>query len=171
MSERNQIKNISLLGKKGKARLRSTLSLGSAGGAPTDRFARREAAFALSEHTSRFRNQDIPQAGRVRAAFGKATGLDGAWQHGKPTNLVAQRQLSLEPYKSSSTPVLNISLNGRTGHGGHSWPSNLSSPKPGHTTGGSGRGARRGGGAGSGRTVRPEDKRPAYPPRHRRHVA
>ena len=28
----------------------------------------------------------------------------------------------------------------------------LSSPKPGHTTGGSGRGARRGGGAGSGRT-------------------
>ena len=29
---------------------------------------------------------------------------------------------------------------------------NLSSPKPGHTTGGSGRGARRGGGAGSGRT-------------------
>ena len=29
---------------------------------------------------------------------------------------------------------------------------NLSSPKPGHTTSGSGRGARRGGGAGSGRT-------------------
>ena len=31
-------------------------------------------------------------------------------------------------------------------------PEHLSSPKPGHTTGGSGRGARRGGGAGSGRT-------------------
>ena len=47
----------------------------------------------------------------------------------------------------------------------------LSSPKPGHTTGGSGRGARRDGGAGSGRTVRPGDKRPSYPPKHRRHVA
>ena len=48
---------------------------------------------------------------------------------------------------------------------------NLSNPKPGHTTGGSGRGARRGGGAGSVRTGRPGDKRPSYPPKHRRHVA
>ena len=52
----------------------------------------------------------------------------------------------------------------------------LSSPKPGHTTGGSGRGARRGGGVGwagrdADRTVRPGDRRPSYPPRHRRHVS
>ena len=63
----------------------------------------------------------------------------------------------------------------------------LSSSKPGHTTGVSGRSAwrggmaagRRGGGAaGRGRaqlcangTVRPGDKGPSYPPRHRRHIA
>ena len=49
---------------------------------------------------------------------------------------------------------------------------NQSSPKPGHTTGGSGRGgARQGGGAGRGRagrdadgSVRQENNRPSYPP-------
>ena len=53
--------------------------------------------------------------------------------------------------------------------------SNLSNPKPGHTTSGSGRGALRGGGGRAGldanRTVRLGDKPPSYSPKHRRHVA
>ena len=46
-----------------------------------------------------------------------------------------------QPRMKSEQNVMNCRLN-----------NNLSSPKPGHTSGGSGRGARRGGGAGSGRT-------------------
>ena len=42
----------------------------------------------------------------------------------------------------------------------HSVHVNLSNPKPGHTTGGSGRGARRGGGAGPGRTGRRQNSSP-----------
>ena len=48
----------------------------------------------------------------------------------------------------------------------------LSSSKPGHTTGESSRGARRGGGAGSGRTGRRQNsspRRPSYPPGRRIH--
>ena len=40
------------------------------------------------------------------------------------------------------------------------FPRHLSSPKPGHTTSGSGRGARRGGGAGLGRTGRRQNSTP-----------
>ena len=54
----------------------------------------------------------------------------------------------------------------------------LSNPKPGHTTGGSGRGARRGARAGPSRiecqpnrTVRPGNTSPLYSPKHRRNVA
>ena len=92
--------------------------------------------------TCRIENPDIPQAGRHGATHGRTTGPGRDGQHRTPTGRFTQENTAL-----LTLQTMEIQLSGRV-----SRRTNLSSPKPGHTTGGSGRGARRGGGAASGRT-------------------
>ena len=79
---------------------------------------------------------------------------------GHPPSGAATRLMTTKPrrptLKLSKTTVLDDSVWAQT----YCTIGNLSNPKPGHTTGGSRRGARRGGGAGSGRTVRQQNCSP-----------
>ena len=88
-----------------------------------------------------------------------------------PTKQFAQETSVPRTLQASKTRRSNVSPEARTSE----ILCNLSNPKPGHTTGGSGRGARRtaeqGVGLGANRIDRPGDKGPSYLPGHRRHVA
>ena len=100
----------------------------------------------------RIQNSDIPRAGLRGAAHGEAAGRSGAGQDRMPTSRFSQDTTTPFAHKASmasKTIVLNIFSEARTKE--ILCKPNLSSLKPGHTTGGSGRGgARRDGGAGRG---------------------
>ena len=105
----------------------------------------------------RIQNPDTPRAGRVGAAHGGAAGRGGAGSDGTPVGRSGQETT----LRFFSSEWRTLSLTSLRKHEQSNSYLNLSNPKPGHTTGASGRGAQWGGGAGPGRdadrTVRPQD--------------
>ena len=94
-----------------------------------------------------------PKPGHTTGGSGRSARRGGRAGSGRvecQQNCSLMKNGSVAPPKASNKRRLNVSPEARISE--TLCKPNLSSPKPGHTTGGSGRGARRGGGAGSGRT-------------------